>query len=233
MRWARLAVAGVTVVVVAGCAARDAGDTWRTKETASASATPSAAGARPLSAGKLRSLLLRDADVPQAESTTEQGPVPRYDPPVRVPGPGCQDVFDTLVAHHASASVIQDFWWRGKRWGGRTWLASYADTGAAERFRKLTRGLKVCETLVGQTPEGKLNSRISLVKGAAFGDEAVTFDLSSTGPDGTALVNHHTLVRVGTLIVDMSDRGAERPPRFPADVVIREQLDRLTRAPRS
>ncbi|QDQ15804.1 sensor domain-containing protein [Streptomyces spectabilis] len=233
VRWGRLGVVGVMVVVVAGCSARDADDTERTKETASASATPSSAGARPLTAGKLKSLLLRDADVPQAESSTVQGPVPRYDPRVSVPGPGCQEVFDALVAHHASTSVIQDFWWNGKRWGGRTWLASYAGAGAAERFQKLTDGLKSCGTLVAQTPEGKLNSRISLVRTAAFGDEAVTFDLSSTGPDGSALVNHHTWVRVGTLTVDMSDRGSERPPRFPIDVVIDRQLDRLTREPRT
>ncbi|QEV64207.1 hypothetical protein CP982_40570 [Streptomyces spectabilis] len=190
-------------------------------------------GARPLAAGELKSLLLRDADVPQAERSTVQGPVPRYDPRVRVPGRGCQDVFDALVAHHASTSVIQDFWWKGTRWGGRTWLASYAGAGAAERFQKLTDGLKSCGTLVGQTSEGRLNSRISQVRTAAFGDEAVTLDLSSTGPDGTALVDHHTWVRVGSLTVDMSDRGAERPPRFPIDVVIDRQLDRLTRESRT
>ncbi|MFI8930899.1 hypothetical protein ACIG3E_24935 [Streptomyces sp. NPDC053474] len=237
--------AGLVVAVVAGCAAREAGDTGRSKDAASAPATPSkdAASAsatpsqgapsspvaRPLTARKLKSLLLRDADVPQAESTSVQGPVDRYDPPVRVPGPGCQDVFDALVAHHASASVIQDFWWRGRTWGGRTWLASYSGTGAAERFQRLTDGLTTCRTLVGQTPEGRLNSRISLVKAAEFGDEAVTFDLSSTGRGSAPLVDHHTWVRVGTLTVDISDRGARDAPRFPVGVVVDKQLDRLTR----
>ncbi|WP_172382438.1 hypothetical protein [Streptomyces sp. MNP-20] len=251
MRWGQRGVVGAAVgvvAVVAGCSAQEAGDTGRSKDTAPASATPSStaaasatpssaapssAGARPLTAGKLKSLLLRDADVPRAESTSVQGPVPRYDPPVRVPGPGCQDVFDALVAHHASASVIQDFWWRGRTWGGRTWLASYAGAGAAERFQRLTDGLTTCRTLVGQTPEGRLNSRISLVKAAEFGDGAVTFDLSSTGRDGTRLVDHHTWVRVGTLTVDVSDRGAPDAPRFPVGAVVDKQLDRLAReAPR-
>ncbi|MCI3935414.1 hypothetical protein [Streptomyces sp. AN091965] len=241
VRWGQRGVVGVAVgvvvAVVAGCAAQEAGDTGRSKGTASASATPSkdapsSPAARPLTAGKLKSLLLRDADVPQAESTSVQGPVPRYDPPVRVPGPGCQEVFDALVAHHASASVIQDFWWRGRTWGGRTWLASYAGTGATERFQRLTEGLKTCRTLVGQTPEGRLGSRISRVKAAEFGDEAVTFDLSSTGRDGAPLVDHHTWVRVGALTVDISDRGARDAPRFPLGVVVDQQLDRLTREKR-
>ncbi|MEW2529805.1 hypothetical protein [Streptomyces sp. NPDC047071] len=228
---------GVVVAVVTGCSAQEAGDAGRPQDAAPASATPSSAapssaGARPLSAGKLKSLLLRDGDVPQAESTSVQGPVPRYDPPVRVPGPGCQDVFDALVAHHASASVIQDFWWRGRTWGGRTWLASYAGAGAAERFQELTDGLSTCRTLVGRTPEGRLNSRISLVKAAEFGDEAVTFDLSSTGRDGAPLVDHHTWVRVGALTVDVSDRGARDAPRFPVGVVVDKQLDRLARQAR-
>ncbi len=197
--------------------------------SASPSSSPSAAPEQPLSARQLKSLLLREGDVPQVESTTEQGPVPRYDPRVLVPGPGCQEVFDALVSHHASTSVIQDFWWRNKQWGGRTWLAAYAGDGASKEFRRLAEGLKTCKTLVGKTPEGRLNSRIDVAKAPGLGDEAVAFDLSMDGPDGTVLSDHHIWVRVGTLTVEFSDRGAERTPGFPLDAVAARQLDRLTR----
>ncbi|MFI1398696.1 hypothetical protein [Streptomyces sp. NPDC020681] len=133
-----------------------------------------------------------------------------------------------LVAHDASTSVIQDFWWNNNRWGARTWLASYADTEAPEQFQRLKRGLKTCEALLGETPEGKLNSRITMAKAPAAGDEAVAFDLSMKGSDGTVLIDHHIMVRVGTLTVDFSDRGAQRTHRFPLDVVVDKQLDRLT-----
>ncbi|MFD3573236.1 hypothetical protein [Streptomyces sp. NPDC058644] len=184
-----------------------------------------------MTAGQLKSLLLREGDVPRVASAPVQGPVPPYDPRVLVAGPGCQDVFDVLVAHDASASVIQDFWWKDNRWGGRTWLASYAGTGAAKRFQEFTDGLRTCKTLVGQTPEGKLNSRITVKKAPALGDEAVAFDLSMDGPGRTVRTDHHVLVRVGALTVNIGDRGAQRDPGFPLDVVVDKQLDRLTASP--
>ncbi|MCX4821435.1 hypothetical protein OG883_16285 [Streptomyces sp. NBC_01142] len=179
----------------------------------------------------MKSLLLREKDVPQADSVTVQGPVPKYDPRVVVASPDCQKVFDALVAHDASTSVIQDFWWKNNRWGARTWLASYSGAEAPEQFQRLKEGLKTCKALLGETPEGKLNSRITVAKAPAIGDEAVAFDLSMNGPDRTVLIDHHILVRVGSLTVDFSDRGVQRTPRFPLDVVVDEQLDRLTQGP--
>lgn len=177
--------------------------------------------------------LLRDGEVPRIDSAPVQGPVRKYDPRVLVPGPGCQEVFDALVAYNATTSVIQDFWWKNDQWGGRTWLASYAGDGAAKEFRRLAGGLKSCKTLVGRIPEGKLNSRISVSKTpTGLGDEAVAFDLSMDGPKGTVLTDHHIWVRVGALTVEFSDRGAQRTPGFPLDVVVGKQLDRLTQGPR-
>jgi hypothetical protein len=222
------------VFVVTGCSAQDLVDDPEAKDAAPASVSPSPSpsGLRPLAAGQLKSFLLREGDVPRADSAPVQGPVPKYDPRVLVAGPDCQEVFDALVAHDASTSVIQDFWWKNKRWGGRTWLASYAGTEASEQFQRLTEGLKTCRTLVGQTPEGKLNSRITVAKAPAFGDEAVAFGLSMDGPDHTVLIDRHIFVRVGTLTVDFSDRGAQGTPGFPLDVVVDKQLDRLTKGPR-
>ncbi|MFF3689539.1 hypothetical protein [Streptomyces sp. NPDC002187] len=140
-------------------------------------------------------------------------------------------MFDALVAHDASTSVIQDFWWKNNRWGARTWPASYDGTEAPEQFQRLKAGLKTRKTLVGQTPDGKLNSRITLAKAPEVGDEAVAFDLSMKGPDRTVLIDQHILVRVGALTVDISDRGAQRTPGFPLDVVVDNQLDRLTQGP--
>ncbi len=218
------------VVVVTACSTQGALEASEAKGEASTSASPSRA--RPLTARQLKSLLLRDGDVPQVESAPVQGPVAKYDPRVLVPGPGCQMVFDALVSHNAPTSVIQDFWWKNGQWGGRTWLATYADDGAAETFQRLATGLKTCRKLVGQTPEGKLNSRITVSKAPALGDEAVAFDLSMEGPDGNVLSDHHIWVRVGTLTVEFSDRGAQRTPGFPLDVVADKQLDRLTRGVR-
>ncbi|MGW6020406.1 hypothetical protein [Streptomyces sp. NPDC055099] len=221
------------VVVVAGCSARGSAEALDVKESASASLRSSPSPASPLTARQLKDLLLEDGEVPRVESAPVQGPVPKYDPRVLVPGPGCQDVFDALVAHNASTSVIQDFWWHNGQWGGRTWLASYAGDGASREFRGLVEGLKTCKTLVGQTPEGKLNSRISVAKAPDdLGDEAVVFDLSMDGPKGTVLTDHHIWVRVGALTVEFSDRGAQRTPGFPLDVVAGKQLDRLTQGPR-
>ncbi|MGW6455197.1 hypothetical protein ACWF94_04595 [Streptomyces sp. NPDC055078] len=218
--------AGVFVVAT-GCSAQDSDADPEAKDAAPASVSPSPSGP-PLTAGQLKPLLLREQDVPQADSAPVQGPVPQYDRRVLVEGPDCQEVFDALVAHDASTSLIQDFWWKNKRWGGRTWLASYAGTEASEQFQRLAEGLKTCKTLVGQTPEGKLNSRITVAKAPALGDEAVAFGLSMDGPDRTVLTDRHILVRVGALTVDFSDRGSEHTPKFPLDVVVGKQLDRLT-----
>lgn len=234
-------VAAGVVMVVTGCSAQGSVEASGAKGSASASASaspsasPSASASssvspssdQPLSARQLKSLLLREGDVPGVESMTVQGPVPAYDPRVVVPGRGCQGVFDAIVTHHASTSVIQDFWWRNNRWGGRTWLASYAGAGAPEEFQKLRDGLKTCKKLVGRTPEGKLDSRVTVSKAPDLGDEAVAFDLSMDGPDGTVLTDHHIWVRVGALIAGFGDRGAQRTPGFPLDVVVDKQLDRL------
>ncbi|MFD9903207.1 hypothetical protein [Streptomyces sp. NPDC059063] len=252
--WTRYGRAASTAIaagvfVVSGCAAEDSTAHPEKKQTdapsvsesesesASAStsasptpaSSPSPSASRPLTAAQLKSLLLRKQDVPQADSAPVQGPVRRYDPEVRVTGRDCQKVFDTLVAQHASTSVIQDFWWRNNRWAARTWLASYPDADAPQQFQRLKEGLTTCGTLRGKTPEGTLNSRITPAKAPALGDEAVAFALSMTGPNGTVLTDHHTLVRVGALTVDISDRGAQHAPRFPLDVVIDKQLARLTR----
>lgn len=221
------------VFVVSGCSAQDSVDEAKGTDAASAIVSPSPSpsslsGPRPLTTAQLKSLLLREKDVPQADSAPVQGPVPKYDPRVVVASPDCQKVFDALVAHNASTSVIQDFWWKNNRWGARTWLASYGGAEAPEQFQRLKEGLKTCKALLGETPEGKLNSRITVAKAPAIGDEAVAFDLSMIGPDRTVLIDHHILVRVGTLTVDFSDRGVQRTPRFPLDVVVDEQLDRLT-----
>ncbi|MFE0136378.1 hypothetical protein ACFWY6_33125 [Streptomyces sp. NPDC059037] len=210
-------------------------DAPKAKDSAPASASPSLSPSpsRPLTAKKLKSLLLREGEVPQVDSAPVQGPVAKYDPRVLVPGPGCQDVFDALVSHDASTSVIQDFWWKDNQWGGRTWLASYAGQGAAEQFQGLKKGLKTCKTLVGTTPDQKLNSRITMAKTPALGDEAVAFDLSMDGPGDTVLTDRQTFVRVGALTVNMSDRNAQRNPGFPLDVVIDKQVARLTQEPRT
>ncbi|MGW7078340.1 hypothetical protein [Streptomyces sp. NPDC054866] len=227
------AVVAAGVLIVTGCSAQGPVEASEPKDVASASAPPSPtpssspAPARPLTARQLKSLLLREGEVPRIDSAPVQGPVPKYEPRVLVPGPGCQDVFDALVSHNASTSVIQDFWWKNNQWGGRTWLASYSGDGAAEEFQRLTEGLKTCEKLVGRTPEGKLNSRIDVAKAPALGDEAVAFDLSAAGPDGTVQSDHHIWVRVGGLTVEFSDRGAQRTPGFPLDAVADRQLDRL------
>lgn len=233
-------VAVGVAVAVAGCSARGSAEALETKDSASASASaagasPSAStSAAPLTARQLKDLLLRDKEVPGIESAPVQGPVPKYDPRVVMAGSSsCQEVFDALVSHNASTSVIQDFWWKKDQWGGRTWLASYAGDGASREFRRLADGLRTCKTLVGQTPEGKLNSRITVSKTPdGLGDEAVAFDLSMDGPKGTVLTDHHIWVRVGSLTVEFSDRGAQRTPGFPLDVVAGKQLDRLTQAPR-
>ncbi|NBE56325.1 hypothetical protein [Streptomyces boluensis] len=188
----------------------------------------------------MKPLLLREADVrPWASGVTVQAPAPRYDPPVRVAGADCRRVFDALVAQGASTSVIQDFWWKGDRWTGRTWMASYADTAAETRFDELREGLKTCEALVGQTPEGKLNSRITMAKTPVLGDgtnrsgeavDVVAFDLSMDGADRTVVTDRHIFVRIGAVTVDVADRGnARRPSEFPIDEVADKQLDRLAR----
>ncbi|TGB14207.1 hypothetical protein [Streptomyces sp. MZ04] len=229
------------VVVATGClpkdsadAAKDSPDAPKSEDSAPASVSPSPSSSpsRPLTAGKLKSLLLREGEVPQVDSAPVQGPVPKYDPRVLVPGPGCQEVFDALVSHHASTSVIQDFWWKNNQWGGRTWLASYAAKGAEEEFQGLKKGLKTCKKLVGVTPDQKLNSRITVAKSPALGDEAVAFDLSMDGPGDTVVTDRQIFVRVGGLTVNMSDRGAQRNPGFPLDVVVDKQVARLTQGPR-
>ncbi|WFB05862.1 hypothetical protein LRS74_01595 [Streptomyces sp. LX-29] len=196
--------------------------------TGSPSVTPSPSGHRPLTAARLKSLLLREKEVPQVDSAPVQGPVSRYEPPAVVAGPDCQEVFDALVAHDASTSVIQDFWWQNDRWGARTWLASYSGTEASAQFQRLREGLRTCKALKGDTPQGKLNSRVTVVKAPAIGDETVAFDLSMKGPDRTVLIDHHIMVRVGALTVDFSDRGTLGKPRFPLDAVVEKQMDRLT-----
>ncbi|MGA4848928.1 hypothetical protein ACOBQB_22725 [Streptomyces sp. G5(2025)] len=137
-----------------------------------------------------------------------------------------------LVAQGSSVSVLQNFWWKKERWVGRTWLASYEGDAAAERFRAFEEGRETCETLVGRTPEGRVDSRISVgkVPGPKLGDEAVAFELSMDGPDGGVPTDRHVMVRVGSLTVDASDRGlAGAPPRFPLDVVVHKQVERLVR----
>ncbi|AZM53353.1 hypothetical protein DMA15_12805 [Streptomyces sp. WAC 01529] len=170
------------------------------------------------------------------EGVTEQGPAPQYKPRVLVKGPGCQDVFDTLVASHASASVLQDFWGTDQRWVGRSWLSSYAGSEAERRFRELSAGLKTCPALVARTPEGQLNSRITVRKAPALGDEAVAFDLSMDKPGGSrgaggreeaTITDHHLLVRVGSLTLDVGDRGAQGDPRLSLDAVVDKQLGRI------
>ncbi|MEU4998044.1 hypothetical protein [Streptomyces sp. NPDC021622] len=213
--------------------ADDKDDKGAGKDAAPVSVSPSPSQHRPLTAEQLKPLLLREGDVPEVDSAPVQGPVPKYDPRVLVPGPGCQDVFDALVSHDASTSVIQDFWWKNDQWGGRTWLASYAGTEAAEQFQRLRDGLKTCKKLVGKTPDQKLDSRITVAKTPTLGDEAVAFDLSMDGPDHTVLTDRQIFVRVGSLTVNMSDRGAQRNPGFPLDVVVDKQLDRLERGPRT
>ncbi|MEV8022294.1 hypothetical protein AB0O76_39520 [Streptomyces sp. NPDC086554] len=86
---------------------------------------------------------------------------------------------------------------------------------------------------MGTTPDQKLNSRITVAKAPALGDEAVAFDLSMDGPDDTVLTDRQTFVRVGALTVNMSDRNARRNPGFPLDVVIDKQVARLTQGPRT
>lgn len=101
------AVVAAGVFVVSGCSAQDSVDDRTGTDAASAFVAPSPSGPRPLTTAQLKSLLLREKDVPQADSAPVQGPVPKYDPRVVVAGPDCQEVFDALVAHDASTSVIQ------------------------------------------------------------------------------------------------------------------------------
>ncbi|MEU7646772.1 hypothetical protein [Streptomyces huasconensis] len=183
-----------------------------------------------MTTARLKSLLLRDGQVPGLYGMTVQAPAPRYEPRVMTKGAGCQDVLDMLVAQHAATSVIQDFWWDKDRWGGRTWLAAYAGNGAAAWFRRFEAGLRKCGTLAVPMPEGRINSRVAVRTSPSLGDEAVAFELSTDGSGGRTLTDHHVLVRVGSLTVHVSDRDARRPPRLPLDVVVGRQLDRIGRA---
>ncbi|MEV5309116.1 hypothetical protein [Streptomyces sp. NPDC052610] len=178
---------------------------------------------------QLKALLLRDTDMPQTDGTSEQAPAPEY-PRIASKRPDCQKVLDALVMHDASTSVIQD-WWQDDRWSARTWLASFSGTGAQEQFRLLEEGLESCESLQGKTPEGRLDSRVAVSTAPALGDEAVAFELSMEGPDGTTLTDRHVFVRVGSLTADISDRGTEHTAPFPLDALVDKQVARLTRSP--
>ncbi|MEV0318943.1 hypothetical protein ACIBKX_05375 [Streptomyces sp. NPDC050658] len=216
-------------------ASKDAGDGGDAKGSASPSESPSASPAteKPLTTAQLKALFLHADDVPEVDSAPTQGPVPKNDPPSVMAGRGCQGVYDALVMHDSDTNMIQDFWWQTDRWGGRTWLGSYAGDGAAEQFRGLADGLKTCKSLTGQTPEKKLDSRITVRKAPRLGDEAVAFDLSMDDAKGNPVIDRHIVVRVGGLTADFSDRGAQLDPRFPLETVIDKQLDRIKRAPRS
>lgn len=224
-------VAGV--FVLGGCLGEESSGARGASATASpsksASPSPSPSESRPLTTSQLKALLLRDTDMPQTDGTSEQAPAPEY-PRIASKRPDCQKVLDALVMHDASTSVIQD-WWQDDRWSARTWLASFSGTGAQEQFRLLEEGLESCESLRGQTPEGKLNSRVAVSTAPALGDEAVAFELSMEGPDGTTLTDRHVFVRVGSLTADISDRGTEHTEPFPLDALVDKQVARLTRSP--
>ncbi|MGA4843980.1 hypothetical protein [Streptomyces sp. G45] len=228
----------------------DADERPNARGSASAEAPPSSPGAAPsgtppaptrptappLTAAQLKDLLLTEDEARRAgsvERTTVQSPVPPYAPGARMAGADCQGVFEALVARGSSAWVIQDFWWMGSRWAGRTWLASYAEADAERRFQRLRDGLTTCRALRGTTPEGQLDSRVSGVRRPALGDEAVSFALSMTGKDGAVLTDHTYLVRVGPLLVGVSDRNRPGTPRFPLDHVADRQLARVEDAPRT
>ncbi len=236
--WRGVVVAGVLGAVgvfgVGGCSAPgdDGAATGHGSGAGAPAASASPSPARALTTGQLKGLLLRDGEVPGLYGMTVQAPAPRYEPRVSAKGAGCQDVLDMLVTQHASTSVIQDFWWDKERWGGRTWLAAYEGDEAATWFRRFEEGLRTCRTLVARMPEGRLDSRVTVGKAPALGDEAVAFELSMDGRGGTVATDHHVLVRVGSLTVHVSDRDAQRPPRLPVDVVVGKQLDRIARGAR-
>ncbi|MER7516891.1 hypothetical protein [Streptomyces sp. NPDC126499] len=203
---------------------------------ASSTAPSAEAALAPLTTAQLRTLALRDEEVPQAHPPVEvHEPAPegngRAFPPVSEPS--CRPLVDVRTGKGSVTHVFQTFNWKENVMGGGSTLASYEDGRAAQLFAELKRALATCRSYEGEGYTGKFKATVKAEAAPQVGDEAVAFrEVIPKGPEQPGDRNEQfVVVRAGNTIVTFSELSVGADLSFPTELISR-QVERLRDAQR-
>ncbi|PSM44637.1 hypothetical protein C6Y14_00350 [Streptomyces dioscori] len=114
-----------------------------------------------------------------------------------------------LGAGTAAALVVQDISRQDPIANGSVTLASYDGGGAQRAFRLLHDALPVCKQYSGANYTGEYRAELTARKSPAFGDEAVSFHITSPEPElGGFVDTHYVVVRTGSVVAAFTDSRA-------------------------
>ncbi|WP_190037621.1 hypothetical protein [Streptomyces fructofermentans] len=226
---ARAALSLLTAAALTGCSTADGSPTAAEGKGPSASPTTRA---RPLTEAELRSLSLREADLPEVEpgriafeDRSDTSDAPSFKP---ASDPDCQTVHDIRYARAAPTVVRQVMTWKDGIFPGQVTLASYRG-GVAERlFAELERAAGSCNTYRGDGRTGAYTSTMKTQKAPNAGDEAVQFREYSTVELGKR-DELFIVVRTGSTIATYNSLEVGRVATFPTEPII-DQAERLRAA---
>ncbi|MFP8959047.1 hypothetical protein ACLIYP_00475 [Streptomyces nanhaiensis] len=208
--------------------------------------TSAGTAGRPLSVKQLKTLALREAEVPQAgpggtpvQERKLRAGRPSFPP---VSDPACQEVLEVSRGEGAFAAVEQVFNWKDSLWAGSSILASYKGTGAQEAFARLQAGVETCTSYSGTGYVGEFRARLAVESPPRTGDEAVSYrtvipleehllGVEETTGEDPLRQEQTVVVLVGTTIATFNMLDVDGSASFPPDL-IDIQVDRLKRAQR-
>ncbi|MGW4163910.1 hypothetical protein [Streptomyces sp. NPDC004788] len=237
-RTTQLATSAVAAVIglllTSGCAPAQGP---KTATGASAATPPAESAVAPLTMAQLKTLALKNGEVPQAHEPIEvQEPMPegsgRTFPPASEPS--CQPLIDVRSGKGSFAHVFQIFNWKENIMGGGSTLASYEDGKAAQRFAELKQALATCQSYEGEGWVGKFKATVKTEAPPQVGDEAVAFrEIIPKKPGDLGDRNEQFIVvRAGNTITTFSELSVGKSSSFPTELINR-QVERLQNAQRS